>query len=112
MQSSHLSRDVGSHSLNGHPAHRIILPTGSSQPTVLPLQPLVSPFVLLTPKDTIKGAGGDVQLSQGTRCHHAVGRRGGTAVGQEDAEESMGLVMLSLQKHITLGLPSWDRDLS
>lgn len=49
-----------------------------------------------------------VQLSQGTGCHLAVERRGGTSAGQEDAEESLGLVMLSLQKCLTLGLPSWD----
>ena len=48
----------------------------------------------------------NIQLSQGTHCHLAAERRRGTAAGQEDAEESLGLVMLSLQKHVTLGLPS------
>lgn len=65
-----------------HPAHGvIILPTGASQPTVLPLQPLVPASVLTTPKGTIKGAGGDGERPALPRypLPLAAERRGGTA---------------------------------
>lgn len=49
----------------------------------------------------------NVQLSQGIGCGHE-----GRDCSWEDAEDSLSLVMIALQKRMALGLPSRAREIS